>query len=228
MCMSLRIEPREMAEVLIKVRKMSLAQEMSTKLGKSLSMSGDLYPADIAPVLAPNKYGKMTIFPMAWGFTHQATPKPLANCRVETADSKPLWRDSWYRRRCVIPASWYYEWGYPVYEEESRSMLEHRNTKKIKFAIQTEGSDITYIAGLYRYEEHRGMQVPMFTVLTREAAGSVKDIHDRMPVILGKDSLQDWIRPDGDPSTIVEKALSNMVFETAVEYHRSPTEFITA
>ncbi len=191
MCMSLRIEPSEMAEVLIKVRKMDLAQEMSIKLGKSLFMSGDLYPSDIAPVLAPNKYGKMSIFPMAWGFTHQATPKPLANCRVKTADTKILWRDSWYRRRCVIPASWYYEWGYPLYEDDSRSIIEHRNAKRIKFAIQTEGSDITYIAGLYRYEDHGDMQVPMFTVLTKEAVGTVRDIHDRMPVILDKDSLQD-------------------------------------
>ncbi len=228
MCMSLRIEPKEMAEVLIKIRKMSLAQEMSNKLGKSLIMSGDLYPADIVPVLAPNKYGNMAIFPMAWGFTHKSTPKLLANCRVETADSKPLWRDSWYRRRCVIPASLYYEWGYPVYEDDSRSMIEHRNAKKVKYAIQTEGSNITYIAGLYRYEEHCDMQVPVFSVLTRESAGIVKDIHNRMPVILDKNSLQDWIRPDGEPRAIVEKALSNMVFETAVEYHRSPTEFITA
>ena len=91
MCMSLRIEPREMAKVLVKIRKMSLAQEMSVKLGKSLIMSGDLYPSDIAPVLAPNKYGNMAVFPMAWGFTHQATTKPLANCRVETADTKGLW-----------------------------------------------------------------------------------------------------------------------------------------
>ena len=227
MCMSLRIEPKEMAEVLIKIRKMSFAQEMSIKLGKSLSMSGDLYPADIAPVLGPNKYGNMAVFPMAWGFTHKATTKPIANCRVETADSKPLWRDSWYRRRCVIPSSWYYEWEYPVYDEDSRSMLEHRNTKKIKFAIQTEGSEVTYIAGLYRYEEHSGMQVPMFSILTREAEGTVRDIHERMPVILDKNSLQDWIRPDGDPSTVVEKALYNMVIETAVEYHRSPNEFIS-
>ena len=224
--MSLRIEPKEIAEVLIKVHKMAFAQEMSIKLGKSLSMSGDLYPSDIAPVLAPNKHGQMAIFPMAWGFTHQATPKPIANCRVETADRRPMWRDSWYRRRCVIPASWYYEWGYPVYEEDSRNMLEHRNTKKIKFAIQTEGSDVTYIAGLYRYEEHGGMQVPMFTILTREAAGTVRDIHDRMPLILDKEDVKEWIRPNGDPRSIAEKALTNMVFEKAVEYHRLPTEFI--
>ena len=227
MCMSLRIEPREMDEVLIKIRKMALAQKMSLKLGKSLYMSGDLYPSDIAPVLAPNKYGNMAIFPMAWGFTHKATHKPLANCRVETAENKLLWRDSWYRRRCVIPASWYYEWGYPVYEDDSRSMIEHRNSKKVKFAIQTEGSDITYIAGLYRYEEHDGMQIPMFSILTREAAGTVRDIHDRMPLILDKDNVLDWIRPNGNPSTIVEKALSNMIFEKAVAYYKSPTEFIT-
>ena len=169
----------------------------------------------------------MAIFPMAWGFTHKATTKPLANCRVETADTKALWKDSWYRRRCVIPASWYYEWGYPLYEDDIRSIIENCNTKKIKFAIQTEGSEITYIAGLYRYEDHGGMQVPMFTVLTREAAGTVRDIHDRMPVILDKEDVKEWIRPDGDPSAIIEKALTNMVFETAIEYHRSPTEFIS-
>ena len=48
-----------------------------------------------------------------------------------------------------------------------------------------------------------------------------------MPVILGKDTLMDWIRLDGDPSAIVEKAQTNMVFEKAVEYYRSPMEFIT-
>ena len=68
-------------------------------------------------------------------------------------------------------------------------MIEHRNTKKVKFAIQTEGSDITYIAWLYRYKEHGSMQVPMFSILKREAAGTVRDIHDRMPIILDNDQI---------------------------------------
>ncbi len=106
-------------------------------------------------------------------------------------------------------------------------MIEYRNTKKVKFAIQTEGSDITYIAGLYRYEEHDSMQIPMFSVLTKEAEGAVRDIHDRMPLILDKNNVLDWIRPDGDPSSIIEKVLSNMVFERAVDYPRFPNEFIT-
>ena len=51
--------------------------------------------------------------------------------------------------------------------------------------------------------------------------------HNRMPLILDKENVKEWIRPDGDPGIIVEKALSNMAFEKAVKYHRSPMEFIT-
>ena len=72
------------------------------------------------------------------------------------------------------------------------------------------------------------MQVPMFSILTREAVGTVRDIHGRMPVVLGKENILDWIRPNSDPSAIVEKALSNMVFERAVEYPRFLPEIITA
>ncbi|SEH59670.1 SOS response associated peptidase (SRAP) [Ruminococcus flavefaciens] len=72
------------------------------------------------------------------------------------------------------------------------------------------------------------MQVPMFSILTREAAGTVRDIHDRMPLILDKDNILDWIRPDGDSSAIVEKALTNLVYEGAIEYPRFPPETIKA
>ena len=55
---------------------------------------------------------------------------------------------------------------------------------------------------------------------------SISDIHDCMPLILDKEDVKEWIRPDGDPFNIAERALTNMVFEKAVEYHKSPTEFI--
>lgn len=72
------------------------------------------------------------------------------------------------------------------------------------------------------------MQISMFSILTREAAGTVKDIHDRMPIILDKDNVLDWIRPNGSPSAIVEKMLTNMIFERAVDYPRFSPETITA
>ena len=84
--------------------------------------------------------------------------------------------------------------------------------------IQPEEADITYLAGLYRFEEHGGVQIPMFAVITRESVAPVSNIHNRMPLILGKESLSEWIRPDGDPRSIAEKALTNMVMEKAKDY----------
>ena len=42
-----------------------------------------------------------------------------------------------------------------------------------------------------------------------------------------RENVKGWIRPDGDPGSIAEKALTNMVFEKAVEYYKSPTKFIS-
>lgn len=58
----------------------------------------------------------------------------------------------------------------------------------------------------------------MFAVITRESAAPVSNIHDRMPLILGKESLSEWIRPDGDLRSIAKKALTNMVMEKAADY----------
>ena len=75
-----------------------------------------------------------------------------------------------------------------------------------------------YLAGLYRYEEHCSMQVPMFSILTRESVAPVRTIHDRIPLILGKENLKEWIRPDSDPRSIAEQALTNMVMVKAKDY----------
>ena len=163
---------------------------------------------------------------MIWGFTLEQSSKPLINCRIETADQKPVWRDSWFRRRCVIPASWYYEWGIPSSEISYHNIYEQRKIKKEKYAIQPEGSEITYLAGLYRFEEHRGVQIPMFAVITRAAVAPISDIHDRMPLILGKENLHEWVRPDSDPAKVAMNALTKMVMEKADDYPDSKPAFM--
>ena len=126
----------------------------------------------------------------------------------------------------MIPASWYYEWGIPPSEVGYHNTNEQRNIKKEKYAIQPEGTEITYLAGLYRFEEHRGVQIPMFAVITRESVEPVSSIHDRMPLILGKDSLREWVRPDSNPSRIAKKALTNMVMEKAKDYPEPKPAFM--
>lgn len=210
-----------------KAQQLPLADSIMNAMSKSKAMSCNIRPTDMAAVLAPNKEGNMAVFPMIWGFTHESTPKPLINCRIETADQKPLWKDSWSKRRCVIPASWYYEWGIPPSEVGFHNANEQHKIKKEKYTIQPEGAEITYLAGLYRFEEHRGIQIPMFTVLTREAVAPMSSIHDRMPLILGKDSLSEWIRPNGDPNRIAKMALTKMIMEKANDYPEPKPSFMS-
>lgn len=209
---------KPLSTIIDKAQKLPLSDSIMNAMSRSKAMSGNIRPTDMAAVLAPNKQGNVAVFPMIWGFTNEATPKPLINCRVETADQKSLWKDSWFRRRCVIPASWYYEWGIPPSEIGFTNSNEQRNIKKEKYVIQPEGAEITYLAGLYRFEEHRGIQVPMFTVITRAAVAPVSSIHDRMPLILGKDNLNEWIHPNGDPYKIAKMAITKMIMEKAIDY----------
>ena len=226
MCTWFYAEKSVLSPIITKAQQLPLTDTIMNTMARSAAMSGNIRPTDMAAVLAPNKQGNVAVFPMIWGFTHESPPKPLITCRIETADQKPLWKDSWFRRRCIIPASWYYEWGIPPSEVGFHNANEQHKIKKEKYAIQPEGAEITYLAGLYRFEEHRGIQVPKFTVLTREAVAPVSSIHDRMPLILGKDSLSEWIRPNGDPHKIAKLALTKMIMEKAKDYPEPKPAFM--
>ena len=72
---------------------------------------GELQPTDVVPVLAPNRAGERTVYPMKWGYTGK---RLLINARTETASEKPMFREDWARHRCIVPASWYFEWEHRI------------------------------------------------------------------------------------------------------------------
>ena len=82
--------------------------------------------------------------------------------------------------------------------------------------IQPKGSEITWLAGLYRIEEMSGIQVFVFTVHTREPSEEIRFIHDRMPVILPGDDIEKWIDPVSKPDDIIKNAMTDMVFEKII------------
>ncbi|MBP0970591.1 MAG: SOS response-associated peptidase family protein [Oscillospiraceae bacterium] len=207
MCTRFYVEPAVFRPYIARAQRSALADQILVTLGKPLTMSGELHPTDAVAVLAPDKHGGIAVFPMLWGFLTPESSAPIVNCRLESADYKPLWKDSWFRRRCAIPASWYYEW------EHFASPDGKKRITGAKFLIQPEGETVTWLAGLYRFEERRGIRVPVFAVITRQADSSVSTLHDRMPLILPKECIADWIRPDGDPADIAKKALTGMVTE---------------
>ena len=189
-----------------------LRETMIAKLGRPLKTEGEIRPTDIAPVVAPSAKEKTpTVYPMLWGFTNpKGSGSPLLNARVETAAQKAFWKEAWKSHRCVIPASYYFEWEHLTASD---------GTKKTgqKYMIQPKDSPIAYLAGLYQIEEQRGIKLPVFTILTREPGESVAFIHDRMPVILPKESVKAWISPEGLPEEIVKSALTDMYYEKAMQ-----------
>lgn len=187
-------------------RHVPFARQMMINLARPLAMSGEIRPTDIAAVIARSRSGERAVFPMQWGFRVKGLSSPVINARLESAASKPMFKDSWLNRRCVIPASWYYEW-------QHIKTYEGRTITSDKYAIQPRNTDVTWLAGLYRYEEYEGFRFPAFVILTRDPVGRVKDIHDRMPLILPETAIDDWISQNGKPEVIARSALSDLILE---------------
>ena len=110
---------------------------------------------------------------MPRGFRQFTGSGLIINVRAESVIDKPMFRDSILQRRCVIPASWFYEW----------------NRQKEKITFKREDSSILFMAGFYqKYEEGN-----RFVILTTASNESMRPVHDRMPVILEEHELKDWI-----------------------------------
>ena len=56
-------------------------------------------------------------------------------------------------------------------------------------------------------------ELPHFVVLTRDPVGELATIHDRMPLMLPKTHIDEWINPDIDPKSLLSYALTHMIFE---------------
>ncbi len=162
--------------------------------------SGEISPTDVVPVIAPNRSGEKSVFPMKWGYKGQQ--KLLINARAETAAKKPTFKNDWKSHRCIVPASYYFEW-------EHLTLTSGRTGTGSKYAIQPKNAAVTWLCGLYRFEE----DLPVFVILTRDAAEDIRFIHDRMPLIMPDELVDDWIKPDSNPDILVKKALTEMVSE---------------
>lgn len=163
-----------------------------------LKTSGEIFPSDVVPVLAYSRKQDVQPFAMRWGYSFPNS-RPVINARSETAAAKPMFKDGMLQRRCLVPASNYYEW-------------EKRESRKVKYAIRPVGSDMLYLAGIYHLENHDGIIVPTFAILTRAAAPGISFIHQRMPVMLPSTSMADWLNPDYKAEDIIHSALLDMEY----------------
>jgi len=108
------------------------------------------------------------------------------NARAETVDSKPSFRSSFKKRRCLILADGFYEW------QKSDA------TKKQPFHIHMQDNRPFAFAGLWEQWKGDGEEIESCTIIVTEGNDLMKPIHDRMPVILDPTDYDLWLAPEID------------------------------
>ena len=190
----------EIMHVLDAVNRSPLAGRF-LKAGDAVITDGEVHPTAVVPTIASGRNGRPGIFPMKWGFTISGI-RPLFNARVETAAVRQSFREAWDQHRCIVPASWYFEWKHiPTRTGKSRM--------GDKYAIQPEGGRAAWLCGLYRMEDN----LPHFVILTREPTEALREIHDRMPLMLPEKYVNDWVNPLTAPEKMLDYAMTDLVME---------------
>lgn len=141
-------------------------------------------PTQMVPVIVDEPEGRELRL-MKWGLIpfwakDAKIGNKMINARAETVREKPGFRDSFKNKRCVIPASGFYEW---------QKLM---TAKKPYYFAPTKG--LFSFAGLWSsWVSPESKEVETFTIITTDANSVVKPIHDRMPVILGHNSIGVWM-----------------------------------
>ncbi len=207
MCCRYYMDPEtpEFAELADAANRTKLRDMFFIHSSLSFKSNGEISPGMLVPVIASSKRGERACFPMAWGYHIERNPL-LVNARSETAAQKPTFQPGWNSHRCVIPASYYYEWEHYMQPNGKKETGQ-------KYLIQPKDEQFTWLCGIYRAED---CALPHFVILTRPASEEIAFIHDRMPMMIREQDVDNWINPNVNADEIAARALTDMYFEKAV------------
>lgn len=139
---------------------------------------------DITVVAHSRKTGKTEAHPVRWGMAPSGGPgnsRPLINARIETVASKPTFREGFRARRCIIPATAFYEW--------------HAETRA-PHAVRAMPGALLSFAGLWEPQRDAdGKLRAHCAIITAQAAKPLSDVHHRSPATLLHTDFARWLDP---------------------------------
>jgi putative SOS response-associated peptidase YedK len=163
-----------------------------------------------APVVRHHKDGTRTLDMLTWGLVPFFSKEPvlgkMINARSEEAAIKPSFRAAYQKRRCLVPASGFYEW---------RAI--EGSTRKQPYYFQARSGEPFFFAGLWEFwkpregaeetaprkkQQSEDGSLTTFTILTGKPNELVAPIHDRMPVIVRPGLYDLWLDPAAPPDTL--------------------------
>ena len=126
------------------------------------------------------------LVPSWWNRTLRELPT-LFNAKAETVAEKPTFRDAFKSRRCLVPASYFYEWSKGA-GGKRKVRISGREQRPLMFA------------GLWaEWRQPDGTPLRSCTIITTTPNGVMESIHTRMPVILGPEEWDEWLSPRSRP-----------------------------
>ena len=184
--------------------------------GQHLALNFNISPTSDVFALRANG-GEVRLDVMSWGLVPSwakdvSRAASLINARSESVAEKPSFRNLISRHRCVMPMNAYYEW---------KPMKVAGKAMKQPFAFFP-GKDSAYdhdshfaVASLWStWRDGEGSELTTCVALTTEANDRVSQVHNRMPVLLTKDGVAQWLSDD----VAAPLHLANGIPGDAVEY----------
>jgi putative SOS response-associated peptidase YedK len=140
-----------------------------------------------------------------WGLIPSWSKEPstqfsMINVRSETILEKPTFKNALLKRRCLIPATGFYEWR----KADKQPFFIHRKGSEQAADSSSTFAELLFLAGITEYWTGAdGSYIQSCAIITTAANSVMQPIHDRMPVILTQDVVESWLREDfKDPASL--------------------------
>src|SRR6188768_2902005 len=160
----------------------------------------NIAPTQEAPVVRVDREGQREVAMLRWGLVpfwakDLKVGTSMINARSEGIEAKPAFREAVKTRRCIVPASGFFEWQ------------GERPGRKQPFAITVPEMPVFGFAGLWeRWRPEKDAEpVETFTIVTADANETVARVHDRMPVILPMEAIDTWLTGPADAARALLK-----------------------
>lgn len=177
-----------------------LAEQFELDSISELAPRYNIAPSQEIAVVRETEAGPRELTALRWGLIPAWAKDPAKshspiNARSETAASKPSFRQAMARRRCIVPASGFYEWR-------------GKSGEKQAFLFRMRSGGLFGIGAIYEcWHGEGGEIIETVALLTTEANAVVEDVHRRMPVILAPEDYRVWLDRSNRESASVASLL---------------------
>ena len=151
-------------------------------------ISYNLSPSQIIQIIT-NHNNNIKLEKSKWGYSFIDkkinSEKIIINSRLETIREKLLFKDSFQKRKCIIPANGYYEWSI-------------NQNIKIPYLIHLPKLEPIFFAGIWKFIDFKKSSNKIFSIITKSSNSYISNIHNRMPVIFSKNEALSFLDHDNN------------------------------